>query len=335
MKHLLLIFLILCSALNAAEEALVISLDDLKANQTKYSGKRVVTSGRLFFTDKRITTRTRIYLKSPAKFGKTYLLQLKADQLKNPQLVNGKTVSIEGLVYGSSSALRACVFTDLEKLKASGAEVTTPEMAFMNFVEELDNIHACREKYKEKVLNLTGYYPLNNSHSSYYSYNTYKGDDYTYFYHNDSSFYIYYPKDSLKDFASLEVGDKINIKAKLSDSDRKLNVSTLKILESFEDRKALKVDLGRVVDSYKKDIIKADAKYKNQKFYFREEIYRIEMEDNGEAKITFRRNYEYIYCTFSKEQTRKLGRYSRGDNIRMEAFHRGGNLDYLYNCRVK
>ncbi|MDD7986837.1 hypothetical protein PQO01_17945 [Lentisphaera marina] len=333
MKKLFTLVLFLALHLCAVEATTVISLSDLKANQMKYSGKRVVTSGKLFFTDKRISTRSKIYLKDTARFGKTYLLQLKPEELKNPSLVNGKQVTVEVLVYGNSSTLRSCIFTSLDKVNAQ-AGATTPEMDFMTFAEELDNIHLCREKYKGKTLNLTGYYPLNNTYSGYYSSSS-GGSNYTYFRVKDASFYIYYADETLKDFASLQPGDKINIRAKLSDESAKLDVDTLKVLEKFEERKAMKVDLGRVVEAYKRDIIKADEKYKNQKFAFRDEIYSISLDEDGEARITIRRNYEYIYCRFSKEATRKLNRYSKGDKIRLEAFHRGGNLNYLYNCQVQ
>jgi hypothetical protein len=333
MKKIITLAMFLALSLMGEEATTIISLADLKADQMKYSGKRVVTTGKLFFTDKRISSRTKIYLKDTSRFGKTYLLQMKPAELKSSQLVNGKQVTVEVLVYGNSSTLRSCVFTSLEKVQATSKGATTPEMDFMTFAAELDNIHLCREKYKGKVLNLTGYYPLNNTYSGYYS--SSGGSNYTYFRVKNSSFYIYYAEETLKDFASLLPGDKINIRATLSDESAKLEVEGLKVLENFEERKPLKVDLGRVVQAYKRDIIKADEKYKNQKFSFRDEIYSISLDEDGEASITIRRSYEYIYCRFTKDATRKLNRYSKGDKIRLEGFHRGGNLNYLYNCQVK
>ncbi|WDE97953.1 hypothetical protein PQO03_19180 [Lentisphaera profundi] len=332
MKFIIMSLMLCLIKVMAADATIMVSLADLKANQTKFSGKRVITQGKLFFTDKKVTSRTKVYLKDGSKFGKTYLLQLKPEELKSPELVNGNSVTVEVSVYGSSSMLRSCVFKSLDDKTLAGKALSTPEMSFKEFAGELDNLHQCREKYKGKILNLTGYYPLQNNYS-YYS--SFSGTNYTYFRVKDSSFYIYYAKDTLKDFEGLRHGDKINIKAKLSDDERQLDVAELKVLEKFADRKAMKVDLGRVVDAYKKDMIKADDKYKQQKLSFRDEIYDMSIEASGEASVTIRRSYEYIYCKFSKEQTRRLARYSKGDKIRLEGFHRGGDLNYLYNCQVK
>ena len=77
MKYLnLLIVLILCSSVSANEN-IEVSISDLKSNQARFRGKKVLLTGRIQFTGKRITKQTKFYLKEDEKFGKSYQIEFK------------------------------------------------------------------------------------------------------------------------------------------------------------------------------------------------------------------------------------------------------------------
>ena len=93
MKYLIFLFTFLTINLTA-EELVVISLSELKANQHKYSGKTIVTQGKLYWSSSILNARTKIYLKEDNKFGKTFLLQLNPLEFKSEQLKKGNLVNI-------------------------------------------------------------------------------------------------------------------------------------------------------------------------------------------------------------------------------------------------
>ena len=336
MKYLSLLIILFLSSAMFAEQAIEVSISQLKAKQSSYRGKKVLLTGILRFTGKRVTNRTQFHLKEDKNYGKSYQIKFKDSELKNEQLVNGKLVTIECVVLGSF-VLKDCIFYKPEDEIVQNEDFI--EFGKEEFLRKWENSEELIEKVSNKSIKISSYYPFERRNI----YNGHRPDEDLEMRYGDMSNYmnVTVPLKIRKQYESIDEGDLVDFYFEFAINEKSsrrnyLKMTHFKVTDPYKLRVAKEFNSKEYQEDRKNDPDGYEDKYKNTKYSIRGKITRVpNRASSAGLAYTIRDGSSSITCFFDPSMENELRHYREGRIVSLHGFLHTAKYLHLYNCQRK